>query len=67
VRATRVVISIFASSPARPLLSEHRVGEISQESMGPAGLLIQSWPNTDAFAILAGEQALTGGKRHSAE
>jgi len=38
---------------------EHGIGEISQGSPRPAGLLIQSWPDREAFDILAGEPALT--------
>lgn len=38
---------------------EHGVGEVSQGSARPASLLIQSWPDTAAFTVLAGEPALT--------
>lgn len=34
------------------------MGEISQGSARPASLLIQSWPDTAAFTVLAGEPAL---------
>ena len=57
-RAARVVISIFGILAGLAAI-EHGVGEISQGSIRPAGLLIQSWPDTDAFAVLAGEPALT--------
>jgi hypothetical protein len=57
-RATRVVISIFGILAGMAAI-EHGLGEISQGSIRPAGLLIQSWPNSAAFAILTGEPALT--------
>ena len=57
-RAMRVVISIFGILAGLAAI-EHGIGEISQGSTRPAGLLIQSWPDIAAFAILAGEPALT--------
>jgi hypothetical protein len=57
-RATRVVISIFGIVVGLAAI-EHGVGEISQGSARPASLLIQSWPDTAAFTVLAGEPALT--------
>jgi hypothetical protein len=57
-RAMRVVISIFGILAGLAAI-EHGIGEISQGSTRPAGLLIQSWPDIEAFAILAGEPALT--------
>jgi hypothetical protein len=53
-----VVISIFGIVVGLAAI-EHGVGEISQGSARPAGLLIQSWPDTAAFTVLAGEPALT--------
>jgi hypothetical protein len=38
---------------------EHGVGEILQGSVRPDGLVIQSWPDTPAYAVLSGEPALT--------
>jgi hypothetical protein len=52
------VISVFGVLAGLAAI-EHGIGEINQGSIRPAGLLIQSWPNTEAFAILAGEPALT--------
>jgi hypothetical protein len=57
-RAMRVVISIFGILAGLAAI-EHGIGEISQGSTRPAGLLIQWWPDMEAFAILAGEPALT--------
>jgi hypothetical protein len=57
-RATRVVIAIFGILAGLAAI-EHGIGEIRQGSIRPASLLIQSWPDTGAFAILAGEPALT--------
>jgi hypothetical protein len=57
-RATRVVISIFGVVVGLAGM-EHGIGEIRQGSTRPDSLLIQSWPDTAAFAILAGEPALT--------
>jgi hypothetical protein len=57
-RAMRVVISIFGILAGLAAI-EHGIGEISQGSTRPTGLLIQSWPDIEAFAILAGEPALT--------
>jgi hypothetical protein len=57
-RATKVVISIFGIVVGLAAI-EHGVGEISQGSARPASLLIQSWPDTAAFTVLAGEPALT--------
>jgi hypothetical protein len=53
-----VVIAIFGILAGLAAI-EHGIGEIRQGSRPPANLLIQSWPNTEAFAILAGEPALT--------
>jgi len=38
---------------------EHGVGEILQGSVAPAGIVIQSWPNSPWFQILNGEPAMT--------
>lgn len=38
---------------------EHGIGEILQGSIEPEGLVIESWPHTPAFAVLAGEPAMT--------
>ncbi|HEX6760521.1 MAG TPA: hypothetical protein VF086_19260 [Propionibacteriaceae bacterium] len=52
------MISIFGILAGLAAI-EHAIGEISQGSIRPLGLLIQSWPNVAAFDILAGEPALT--------
>lgn len=39
--------------------AEHGVGEILQGSMAPDGIVIESWPDTEAFEIVDGEPALT--------
>jgi hypothetical protein len=56
-RATRVVIAIFGILAGLAAI-EHGIGEISQGSIRPA-LIIESWPDAAAFAILGGEPALT--------
>jgi hypothetical protein len=57
-RATRVVIAIFGVLAGLAAI-EHGIGEISQGSIRPAALIIESWPDAAAFAILSGEPALT--------
>jgi hypothetical protein len=57
-RATRVVIAIFGILAGLAGI-EHGIGEISQGSIRPAALIIESWPDATAFAILGGEPALT--------
>jgi len=39
--------------------AEHGVGEILQGSATPDGIVIKSWPDTEAFDIVDGEPALT--------
>ena len=53
-----VVIAIFGILAGLAAI-EHGIGEINQGWIRPAGLLIQSWPDSEAFVILAGEPALT--------
>jgi hypothetical protein len=38
---------------------EHGVGELRQGAIPPPALVFQSWPDTPAFEVLAGEPALT--------
>jgi hypothetical protein len=57
-RATRVVISIFGVLAGLAAI-EHGIGEIRQGPARPTSLLIQSWPDTRAFTVVAGEPALT--------
>lgn len=56
--ATRTVVSTFGVL-AGLVGIEHGVGEILQGSVRPEGLVIESWPDSAAFEILAGEPALT--------
>jgi hypothetical protein len=57
-RATRGVIATFGILAGLAGI-EHGIGEISQGSVPPATLIIESWPDAAAFAILGGEPALT--------
>jgi hypothetical protein len=56
--ATRVVSATIGVLAAVAGV-EHGVGEILQGPGAPAGLVIQSWPDTPAFEILGGEPAMT--------
>lgn len=56
--ATRAVTVAFGSLAALAGM-EHGVGEILQGSVHPAGLMIQSWPDSPFFRIEAGEPAMT--------
>ena len=56
--ATRIVVSAFGAVVAFAGI-EHGVGEILQGAVAPNALVIESWPDTEAFAILAGEPAMT--------
>lgn len=57
-RATRVTVSTFGVLAGLAGL-EHGVGEVLQDNKAPGGLVTQSWPDAEAFAILGGEPALT--------
>ena len=56
--ATRLVVATFGVLVALAG-AEHGVGEIRQGSVPPSGLVIESWPDVAAFAVLGGEPALT--------
>lgn len=56
--ATRVVVGAFGAVVAFAGL-EHGVGELLQGPVAPTSWAIESWPDTEAFAILAGEPAMT--------
>jgi hypothetical protein len=56
--ATRVTVSTFGILAGLAGI-EHGVGEVLQGNQPPAGLVIESWPESEAFRILAGEPALT--------
>lgn len=56
--ATRVTVSAFGALAGLAGI-EHGVGEILQGNVAPNGLMILSWPESEAFDILAGEPAMT--------
>lgn len=56
--ATRVVVSAFGVLVALAGV-EHGVGEILQGPVGREGLVIESWPDSEAVEILGGEPAMT--------
>ncbi|RSM49362.1 hypothetical protein DMB66_44880 [Actinoplanes sp. ATCC 53533] len=56
--ATRAVVSTFGLLAGLAGI-EHGIGEVLQGSVSPAGLAIESWPDSKAFEILGGEPALT--------
>ena len=56
--ATRRTVSILGAVVALAGV-EHGIGEILQGRVTPQGLVILSWPNSDAFRILGGEPAMT--------
>ncbi|MFC3893874.1 hypothetical protein ACFOWZ_20550 [Lentzea rhizosphaerae] len=58
MNAMRTVVSTFGVLVGLAGI-EHGVGEVLQGPVGPAGPVIQSWPDSKAFAILGGEPALT--------
>jgi hypothetical protein len=56
--ATRTTVSTFGVLAGLAGL-EHGVGEVLQGNVAPAGVVIESWPGSEAFRILAGEPAMT--------
>jgi hypothetical protein len=58
ISATRIVVSMFGAVVAFAGV-EHGVGELLQGPVTPPALVIESWPGVEAFAILAGEPAIT--------
>jgi hypothetical protein len=56
--AIRIVASTFGAVLALAGI-EHGIGEILQGPVAAASPLIESWPNAEAFEILAGEPAMT--------
>lgn len=56
--ATRVTVSAFGVLAGLAGV-EHGIGEVRQGRGAPPGLVIQSWPEAEAFRILNGEPALT--------
>ncbi|MBA7581700.1 hypothetical protein ES708_23609 [subsurface metagenome] len=56
--ATRVTVSTYGTILSIAGL-EHGVGEMLQGSITPSGIMIESWPDIEAYKILAGEPAMT--------
>lgn len=56
--ATRVSVGIFGALAGLAGI-EHGIGEVRQGNVAPAGLMISSWPDSELFAILGGEPAMT--------
>ncbi len=57
-RATRIFVAVFGGLAALAGI-EHGLGELLQGSVRPAGLVIESWPDSAFFRIQSGEPALT--------
>jgi hypothetical protein len=55
---TRLVVSTFGALAGIAGI-EHGIGELLQGSQAPNGLVIESWPDSEFFRILAGEPAMT--------
>jgi hypothetical protein len=56
--ATRVTVSTFGAIAGLAGV-EHGIGEVLQGNVAPEGIMILSWPESEVFAILAGEPAMT--------
>lgn len=56
--ATRITVSTIGVLAALAGI-EHGVGEIRQGAVAPAGVVIQSWPDSALFRDLNGEPAMT--------
>jgi hypothetical protein len=56
--ATRIVVATFGVIMAFAGL-EHGIGEMLQGPVAPGSLVIESWPEAEAFEILGGEPAMT--------
>ena len=56
--ATRAVASTFGVLAGLAGV-EHGIGEILQGNVAPEGIEIKSWPDSELFAILNGEPAMT--------
>jgi hypothetical protein len=56
--ATRVTVSTFGAIAGLAGI-EHGIGEVRQGNVAPDELMILSWPDSEVFAILAGEPAMT--------
>lgn len=56
--ATSITVSAFGVVAGLAGI-EHGIGEVLQGNTAPAGIVIQSWPESELFAILHGEPAMT--------
>lgn len=56
--ATRIGVSTFGTIAGVAGI-EHGIGEMLQGNAAPAGIVIESWPDSELFGILAGEPAMT--------
>ncbi len=56
--ATKVFASTFGAIMALAGI-EHGIGEVLQGNVAPAGIMIQSWPESEFFRNLGGEPAMT--------
>ncbi|HEX6383594.1 MAG TPA: hypothetical protein VF177_02885 [Anaerolineae bacterium] len=57
-KATKVTVSTFGAIAAMAGI-EHGIGEILQGNVAPNSIVIESWPGSGLFRILAGEPAMT--------
>jgi hypothetical protein len=58
INAIRVSVSTFGAFAGLAGI-EHGIGEVLQGNVAPEGIMILSWPDSEVFAILAGEPAMT--------
>ena len=56
--ATRITVSTFGVIAGLAGI-EHGIGEVLQGNVAPGGVMIKSWPESELFAILDGEPAMT--------
>lgn len=56
--ATSITVSTFGVVAGLAGI-EHGIGEIAQGNQAPDGVTLKSWPDSDLFAILDGEPAMT--------
>jgi hypothetical protein len=57
-KATKATVSAFGVLAGLAGI-EHGIGEVLQGNKAPSGVIIQSWPDSPWFHILAGEPAMT--------
>lgn len=53
--ATRIAVSAFGVLAALASI-EHGVGAILQGSVAPLSVVFESWPDTDGFEVVSGNQ-----------